>query len=298
MVVQLIRSDKVYQAMLRMPVEARRDYFRKHVLEEFRPKFACQKIPFEGAEFDVFSMLGMTHYLPEEIGESLLEEINAICSEKIWKKSLNLLETIYQSYLYEGIIPPVSHYNLTLLLGRADSKVLTLSEGLLGDGGIPGYMVISLVPNEKTLDRLQAVIAHEMNHNIRYQYIKWSQDVTLAEWVIAEGLAENFVESLFGPDYIGPWVKKNTLEVVEKRIKPKMKDKLNLSGMQAVMPYIYGDEISRIQGGEKVDLPYAAGYTLGYYLVKYYLEKTQQSIFQATILPAKEILKEVKEFWD
>ena len=39
------------------------------------------------------------------------------------------------------------------------------------------------------------------------------------------------------------------------------------------------------------------GYATGYYLIKYYLEKTGVPIEKATIIPATEILNEVKEFW-
>lgn len=45
-------------------------------------------------------------------------------------------------------------------------------------------------------------------------------------------------------------------------------------------------------------MPYAAGYACGYYLIKYYLEKTGKNIFEATITPANQILDEIKEFWD
>ena len=52
-----------------------------------------------------------------------------------------------------------------------------------------------------------------------------------------------------------------------------------------------------IQGFPKVGLPYCAGYATGYYLIKYYLEKTSIPIEKATILPAEKILNEVTEFW-
>ena len=45
--------------------------------------------------------------------------------------------------------------------------------------------------------------------------------------------------------------------------------------MQEAMPYLYGDEITKMQGGKSVGLPYASGYTCGYYLIKYYLQKTE-----------------------
>lgn len=44
-------------------------------------------------------------------------------------------------------------------------------------------------------------------------------------------------------------------------------------------------------------MPYCAGYACGYYMVKYYLDKTGKDIVDATILPAEEILKEIDGFW-
>lgn len=64
------------------------------------------------------------------------------------------------------------------------------------------------------------------------------------------------------------------------------------------MPYLYGDEITKLQGLPTVGVPHSAGYVCGYYLVKYYLQKTGKSIVEATTLPADEILSEVKEYWD
>ena len=46
-----------------------------------------------------------------------------------------------------------------------------------------------------------------------------------------------------------------------------------------------------------VGMPYCAGYACGYYMVKYYLDKTGKDIVDATILPAEEILKEIDGFW-
>ncbi len=74
-----------------------------------------------------------------------------------------------------------------------------------GDGGIPGYIMIYLVPSTSTINSMKSLIAHEVNHNMRYQYIDWDGG-SLIELIIAEGLAENYVESLYGKAHIGPWV--------------------------------------------------------------------------------------------
>jgi len=74
-------------------------------------------------------------------------------------------------------------------------------------------------------------------------------------------------------------------------------ENVKVTGFDNITSYLYGDEMARIQHFPEVGLPYCAGYAIGYYLIKYYLEKTGVPIEKATILPAAEILNEVKEFW-
>lgn len=51
---------------------------------------------------------------------------------------------------------------------------------------------ILLIPNEYTLEHLPVALAHEANHNIRFPFIEWKNDITLGEMMISEGLAEDF----------------------------------------------------------------------------------------------------------
>lgn len=53
-----------------------------------------------------------------------------------------------------------------------------------------------------------------------------------------------------------------------------------------------------LRGVKPVGIPYRAGYACGYALIKYYLKKTKKSIYEATITPTKDILKETEEFWN
>ena len=43
-----------------------------------------------------------------------------------------------------------------------------------GAGGIPGYIIGSIVPNERSLALLPVALAHETNHNVRWQFMQWS----------------------------------------------------------------------------------------------------------------------------
>jgi uncharacterized protein YjaZ len=45
-------------------------------------------------------------------------------------------------------------------------------------------------------------------------------------------------------------------------------------------------------------MPYCGGYACGYALVRYYLQKSGRSIYDATIAPTNEILKGSEEFWN
>ncbi len=155
---------------------------------------------------------------------------------------------------------------------------------------------LSLVPNPNTLSRVESALAHEVNHNVRYQFIDWDGG-SLKEMLVAEGLAENFAVQMYGKEKLGPWVDKTDLETLNQLIKPFLHANLEVTGLQKITAYLYGDEIAAMMGQEAVGMPYCAGYACGYYLVKYYLEKTSQSIEAATLLPASEILAEVEEFW-
>ena len=145
---------------------------------------------------------------------------------------------------------------------------------------------------------LWVATAHEFNHNVRFQFEKWSNDITLAEMMICEGLAENFATSLYGEDMVGPWVSKTDMNTLNNYIKPIIKDGLNVTGMDGITPYLYGDEMAKLQSYFPVGLPYCAGYACGYYLVKHYLAKTGKSIVEATLTPAKDILLAAEDFWD
>ena len=191
---------------------------------------------------------------------------------------------------------PVQDYTFTALLANPAAPMLQINDGYSGDGGIPGYIFLSLVPHLDTLNRVQSALAHEINHNVRYQFIDWDGG-SLKEMIVAEGLAENFAVQLYGKEKLGPWVSKTDLETLNQLVKPFLREHLDVRGMQKITAYLYGDKIAAMMGQDGVGMPYCAGYACGYYLVKYYLEKTGQTIEEATFLPASEILAEADEFW-
>ena len=63
-------------------------------------------------------------------------------------------------------------------------------------------------------------------YNVRFQFIKWKNDITLGEMIVSEGLAENFATYLYGEDKAGPWVKKTDTKTLNEYIKPIIYDGL------------------------------------------------------------------------
>lgn len=300
--IKSLRSDKVYRKVLQAPQEEKVELFRQEMLAPFMKKWEIQHIPFKAEEpngFDVITLNNIMSISPTQITNEISTELELISSDSFWYECEEAVKKSLYLFTEHGVKLRVPDYLFTILLGNPNSPSLMLNEGYIGDGGIPGYIFCTLVPNEYTMPRMKAALAHECNHNVRYQFIQWDHSaVTLGELIVSEGLAENFAASIFGEELVGPWVSKTNMETLNRRIKPVLKEKLQLTGFEKITPYLYGDELAKLQDYIPVNMPYCAGYACGYYLIKYYLEKTGKTIFEATITPANLILDELKGFWD
>jgi uncharacterized protein YjaZ len=300
--IKCVRSDKIYSKMMQAPAEKREDIYRYELMGPFEAKWSCYNIPLKAKQpngYDVIMASRMLGFLaPEQMRPDQHQTIDLLSDEQLWQKCQQAIERSMQCFIDAGIDLPVQNYLYTLVLANPESPYTIMNEGYSGDGGIPGYIFGSLLPNEYTLARIPVALAHECNHNIRFQFEKWRNDITLAEMMVNEGLAENFAVSLFGEDMVGPWVSKTEVDVLHKKIKPVIKQGLHVTGLDGITSYLYGDEMAKLQGYEAVGLPYCAGYACGYHMVKYYLNKTGKNVVEATLLPADQILKEIEDFWD
>lgn len=297
MSLKLIKSNDVYRELLEKPMDERDSIFKEKLLMPFQEKFDMQHVSFNDTDsLNVMTMLSYIHKMPKDLTKEDLSLINRF-DDNFWMKIANAFDKSLNAFISKGIHPIKQNYYVTALLGDVKSPLMSINENYSGDGGIPGYIILSLVPNDYTINRIASAMAHEMNHNIRYQFINWGNGA-LKEMIVAEGLAETFAEKLFGTDKIGPWVTKNNLDTLNNLIKPKLKEHLEVDNMHEAMPYIYGDGITEIQGGNPVGLPYASGYTCGYYLIQHYLKQTNITVEEATLKTADEILETSENFWD
>lgn len=296
-----LRSDRIYHKVAEASPEEKLELFRNELMAPFMKQWEIQQLPFKAEEangFDVMTFNSIMHRSPDQITEQISSEIELISSDSFWLECERAVRNSLRLFIEHGISLPVSDYLFTIQLGNPESRTLTINEGYSGFGGIPGFIWGTLLPNEYTIPRMKAALAHECNHNVRYQFIQWDHTVNLGEMIVSEGLAENYSTFMFGDESLGPWVTKTNAETLNKRVKPALKERLQLTGFDQFVPYLYGDEIAELQNFKPVNMPYSAGYACGYHLIQYYLRKTGRTIFEATITPAAQILDEVKEFWD
>lgn len=302
MKVTAIRSDKIYRKMVSANINECDDIYRYELMKPFEFKWACVQIPLKAKDeggYDVITASSMSGvYLPRQIDKERTEDIEKISDEKFWEECKESIRKTLNGFQENGISLPIQEYIFTILLNDPLNPMSKMTGDYCGDGGIPGYIIGTTIPNEKSLKMLPVALAHEANHNVRWQFMKWSSEITLGDMIVSEGLAENFAALMFGEDKVGMWVKNTTTETLNSLIKPAIKENLNCNDFSRISAFLYGDEIIAMRGIEPIGMPYCAGYECGYELIKYYLKKTGKTIFEATITKTSDILKDTEEFWD
>lgn len=300
--VTAIRSDKIYKKMISSPIDKKDDIYRYELMKPFEFKWSCVGIPLKSENiggFDVVMSSSMSGgFSPSQINDDRTYDVYRISDDKFWKSCEDSIKESLNRFQSNGISLPIEEYIFTVLLNDPLNPMSKMTGDYCGDGGIPGYIIGTIIPNEKSLKMLPVALAHETNHNVRWQFIKWNNQITLGDMIVSEGLAENFAAIMFGDDKIGMWVKNATKETLETIIKPAIKENLEINDFNKLSSFLYGDEIMSMRGVDGVGMPYCAGYACGYHLIKHYLKKTNKTIFEATITPTIDILKEVEDFWN
>lgn len=302
MEIKCVRSDKIYKKIISAPAEKKDDIYRYELMKPFELKWACYHIPLKAPQkngYDVITASSMLGFLtPAQVDERQSKSVALLASEAFWNSCQRAVETAIGQFVDHGVELPIQEYLFTILLADPESPYTVLNEGYCGDGGIPGYIFGSLVPNEHTMKRMPAALAHECSHNVRFQFEKWRNDITLAEMMVHEGLAENYAAFLYGENAVGPWVSKTDIKTLNGSIKPIIREGFDATGFDKITAYLYGDEMAKMRGFFPVGLPYCAGYACGYHLIRHYLNKTGKSIFEATLTPSDKILQEAEDFWN
>lgn len=270
----------------------RGDFFRYTMMEPFEAMWKLINVPLRAKEpggYDVVMAAKMLGHLDLSETETGLQALQKLKEIGVLSTARETLQTCMDFTLQHGL--KINADELKLGLYIADPQKLELVKGYSGFGGIPGFIQVTIHPNDYNIPRIPAVIAHEFHHNIRFSYFDWDHgNVTVGEYLIIEGLAESFARELYGQDSIGPWVTSMDEEDMLYSTQV-MKNALNIKGFAEVSSYMFGDIYAKEQGYPPVGLSPYAGYAFGYKAVQSFMNLNHVGIAEATLLQADEIIK-------
>lgn len=229
----------------------------------------------------------------EESIDSTREALDALIQADAWNR--------VESALHDGLAalqhadPAAKLPDIKVLLVIGDSSNAHFMEeikGLSAFGGMSGYISITLWPTKEVLERLEAIVVHELHHNVRYSpgNVVWNpMTVTVGEQVISEGLADVFAAELYGDRGYSHFVSAETYN--DDDVLAKVASGLDVTGMQNFTVWVHGDASARLFGLEPVGLPTGAGYAVGARLVRAYLDATDSTAAQNVRASAAEVIK-------
>ena len=160
-----------------------------------------------------------------------------------------------------------------------DNPKYTIPEiGIGGKTVNPNYIIISLNPSFSDFQRtlhveLMSTLAHELHHAARWQAVGYG--VTLLEAMISEGLADHFAIEITSRKDVQLWdhaLDNKQIEVFSKKAKAYYDDKSY-------------NHSAWFFGSKKMKIPRWTGYTLGFEIIKNYLQnnlgETSASLYDA-----------------
>jgi uncharacterized protein YjaZ len=280
--VEIIIQDtlSLYREMLNLPEGERLDFFTNMLIKPFNPMLEIMYRPKTPEALGSISLTGCDSEIKEMLEK--LEKADA------WNNAKRTMEAAVERFAKAGV-PVPEKVVVGIFLG--DPKLLAMSQGYTGVGSIPGYIQIIIAPDERNLPKLNACIAHEFHHNVLFHNAKWNFmfDVTVGKYLAVEGLAESFAASMFGEEFVGPWVtgvQGDELEASRKIISKA----LDVKGFMEVRKYIFGKH-PMVPEADDLGIPFCGGYAVGYHAVQAYLKETGISIEKATIIDGDDIMK-------
>ena len=224
--------------------------------------------------------------------EEVRQAIQALVDAKSWQRMTSALNRGIEALKDADPDMVIPDLKVLLLVGDPSNEhFMSELQGLTAFGGISGYIVLTLWPNTTVLDRLEAIVVHELHHNVRYSPggIVWNpMTVNVGEQVIAEGLAGIFAAELYGHDGYTHFI--SDITRTDAAVLAKVMTGLDVTGMQNFPAWILGDPSARLFGTEPVGLPTGAGYAAGVQLVQAYLAVVGRSAAQSFRTPAADII--------
>ncbi len=225
---------------------------------------------------------------PEEINDELIDMAKKLQEANIPQRVLKAVTHAYEVLKEHGHTTFPRTLHVAILVSNGKNPMHNdLNHGFTGFGGIPGFIILILSPTDYVIQRIEAHVAHEFHHNIRFLIEPWPMDrnISVGRFLLDEGLAEAFGAALYGEENIGDQtigLRGDELERVKKIIEPHLFE----VGFFIAQSYLYGGIFHSPEG----ELPHGAGYAVGYSWVKDFLAREGGDIFSLTKVASLEIL--------
>ncbi|MEU3272898.1 DUF2268 domain-containing putative Zn-dependent protease [Saccharomonospora sp. NPDC006951] len=232
-------------------------------------------------------------FRPDSAIEEVREGLESLVAADAWTRIEKAIEEGVAALASADPGVTIPDLNVLLVLGDpANRHFVDEVQGMSGFGGISGYIVITVWPTARVLDRLEAIAVHELHHNVRYSPggIVWDpRTVTVGEHVVSEGLADVFASELHGDVGYTHFVRDETRS--DDQVLAKVASGLGVTGMADFAAWVLGDSSAQLFGAEPVGLPTGAGYAAGARLVRAYLDATGTTAAQSVRTLASDILR-------
>jgi uncharacterized protein YjaZ len=244
-------------------------------------------------DVDLVAMHQMAFGFPVDRDEDrCLEALETLAAAGAWDRMRRALDDALAIQLAATPGLEVPDITVLFVLGDpGDAHFMGPCLGVSGNGGISGYIMITLWPFPENVARLEATVVHELNHNLRYSPggVVWDpMTVTVGEQVVSEGLADAFARQLYG-DELGH-ARIGVPHLHDEAVFTKVVSGLDVTGMQNFTAWVHGDASAERFGAAPVGLPTGAGYAVGNRLVDAYLAATGQTAAQALHADSSKII--------
>ncbi|WP_144462948.1 DUF2268 domain-containing protein [Siminovitchia fortis] len=215
------------------------------------------KVHFDGASaseiYDYLAFHGM--YTPQKNGNIAVKKLR---DNKVWDIVQNEKQKLQK--IWEGPSIPV-------FIFPSDTTNEVLKREFHGKSGLAFKDKLFLFVSEENNDaEIRSLFTHEYNHACRLsKYHKDEADYVLLDTIILEGMAENAVRERLGTEFMSNWTSyypNKKLEKIWRRLVYPNRNVLKTSPKHQNI--LYGLR----------SYPKMAGYCVGYYLVKKYMEST------------------------
>ncbi|APC38403.1 MULTISPECIES: DUF2268 domain-containing protein [Nocardiopsis] len=279
--------------VLRAPAADRPDLLRS-MLEPVRGMYRY----FPG-EVDLADMHRHSFGFPlDRDEERCLDALQTLADAGAWERLRRALDEALSALLAAAPDLEVPDITVLFVLGDpGDDHFTGPCLGVSGNGGLSGYIVITLWPFPENVARLEATAVHELHHNLRYGPggVVWDPAaVTVGEHVVSEGLADAFARELYG-DELGR-TRIGVPHLCDDAVFDKVVSGLGVTGMENFTAWVHGDASARRFGASPVGLPTGAGYAVGNRLADAYLAATGRSAAQALRVESSRVIATALEY--